>query len=383
MFATRLTTRGLLPLSLIAGLAVSACSDASPLSSSPVVAIDSSSVTPPQPEPTTPPSAPATPAAPAAPTTPTAPAAPAAPTAPPQPTTPPAPASVLVGARLYVNPSSDARHTADAWRATRPADAAQMDKIAAQPQARWIGDWNTNVTADVGGAVAAAQAAGAIPVLVAYNIPQRDCGGLSGGNNVAASQYRQWIDGFAAGIGARRAVVILEPDALANMDCLSSADQQTRLSLIAYAVRAFKALGSTSVYVDAGHAHWQSASTMAKRLVAAGVADATGFSLNISNFVSSADNIAYGQQLSALIGDKHYVIDSSRNGLGPTADAQWCNPAGRALGTRPTTNTGVPGLDAFLWIKTPGESDGACNGGPDAGVWWPEYALGLAQRAAF
>jgi endoglucanase len=33
-------------------------------------------------------------------------------------------------------------------------------------------------------------------------------------------------------------------------------------------------------------------------------------------------------------------------------------------------------------VKPPGESDGECNGGPAAGRWWPEYALGLAQRAS-
>jgi len=76
------------------------------------------------------------------------------------------------------------------------------------------------------------------------------------------------------------------------------------------------------------------------------------------------------------------VIDTSRNGLGPTADNQWCNPAGRALGARPTTATGDPLVDAYLWIKSPGESDGACNGAPAAGVWWADYALGLAQRSA-
>ena len=31
-------------------------------------------------------------------------------------------------------------------------------------------------------------------------------------------------------------------------------------------------------------------------------------------------------------------------------------------------------------VVVPGESDGACNGDPPAGQWWPEYALGLAQR---
>src|SRR5439155_6114024 len=134
------------------------------------------------------------------------------------------------------------------------------------------------------------------------------CGGLSGGNAMTSAAYRQWIDGFAKGIGSPRAAVILESDALADMDCLSAADQQTRPSLIAYAVTALQSLGATAVYVDAGHAGWQSAATMASRLLAAGIADATGFSLNISNFVSDADNLAYGSQLSSLVGGKHFVI---------------------------------------------------------------------------
>jgi len=40
-------------------------------------------------------------------------------------------------------------------------------------------------------------------------------------------------------------------------------------------------------------------------------------------------------------------------------------------------------VDAFLWIKIPGESDGTCQGCPPAGTWWPAYALGLARNAAF
>lgn len=292
-------------------------------------------------------------------------------------------ASVLTGAALYVDPYSNARRTADEWKLTRPADATQMEKIAASPQAKWFGNWNTNVAADVDALVTRVSGAAAVPVLVAYNIPQRDCGGLSGGNATSIDQYKSWINAFAAGIGNRRAVVILEPDALAAMDCLSAGDQQTRVSLLSYAVNALRALAATSVYLDAGHAHWQSASVMATRLSAAGIANAAGFSLNVSNFVSDADNIDYGRQLSTLVSGKHFVIDSGRNGLGPTADGQWCNPSGRALGTRPTTATGIAGLDAFLWIKNPGESDGACNGAPAAGAWIPEYALGLAQRAAY
>lgn len=61
----------------------------------------------------------------------------------------------------------------------------------------------------------------------------------------------------------------------------------------------------------------------------------------------------------------------------------WCNPQGRAIGNLPTTQTGHSLADAFVWVKVPGESDGTCNGGPAAGQWWGEYALGLAKRSPF
>jgi endoglucanase len=188
---------------------------------------------------------------------------------------------------------------------------------------------------------------------------------------------------MAQGIGGRPAIVILEPDALAGITCLSSGDQAMRMSLLSSAVATFKGQAGTKVYLDAGNPSWISASDMASRLTQAGIAKADGFSLNVSNFISTAANVSYGRQLSAMVGGKHFVIDTSRNGLGPTSDGQWCNPSGRALGDRPTLNTGVNGVDGYLWIKYPGESDGTCNGGPTAGQWWADYALGLAQRAAF
>jgi hypothetical protein len=77
------------------------------------------------------------------------------------------------------------------------------------------------------------------------------------------------------------------------------------------------------------------------------------------------------------------VIDTSRNGLGPAPDGDWCNPPGRALGLRPGSATGVSRQDANVWVKRPGESDGPCHGGPPAGAWWADYALGLARRAAY
>jgi endoglucanase len=287
------------------------------------------------------------------------------------------------GRRFYVDPDSAARRQADAWRASRPADAAQMDKIAAQPQAAWFGGWNADVAGDVRALADRAQAAGRVPVVVAYNIPQRDCGAYSAGGASSESAYKSWVRGLADGIGTRTAAVILEPDALAGLDCLSATDRDRRLALLRDAVAVLSAHPGLSVYLDGGHAGWQTATEMAARLRSAGVADAQGFVLNVSNFISSADNAAYGAQVAAQTDGKHFVIDTSRNGLGAAPGGAWCNPAGRALGLRPTDATGVSRQDASLWIKHPGESDGACNGGPAAGQWWADYALGLAQRAAF
>jgi endoglucanase len=288
----------------------------------------------------------------------------------------------LRGATLYVDPASNARRQADAWRTTRPGDAALMDRIANRSQADWFGAWSGDVAAAVDRRVSAASAAGAVPILVAYNIPLRDCGSYSAGGAASADAYRSWIAAFARGIGTRRAIVVLEPDALGLTDCLSAADADVRYSLLSSAVTTLSAQPGVAVYLDAGNSHWRSAADMSARLTRAGVARARGFSLNVSNYNTTANELAYGRDVSSRLGGKTFVIDTSRNGLGPTPDFQWCNAPGRALGAAPTTSTGQSGADAFLWIKRPGESDGTCNGGPPAGQWWADYALGLAARAA-
>jgi endoglucanase len=123
---------------------------------------------------------------------------------------------------------------------------------------------------------------------------------------------------------------------------------------------------------------------MAERLRRVGIGRAQGFALNVSNFNRTTDETAYGHAISRTVGRAHFVIDTSRNGRGPTSERAWCNPPGRALGEPPTAapRGGGWALDALLWIKAPGESDGRCNGGPPAGRWWRDYALGLAARSA-
>ena len=285
----------------------------------------------------------------------------------------------LSGRRLYVDPNSPARKQAAEWQRSRPADAALMRKLSEQPQAIWLGDWNRDVRRESDAIVSRTANAGALPVLVAYNIPNRDCGSHSAGGARGGDAYRRWIIDLARGLKERPAVIILEPDALPANECLPIRLKDERYVLMREAVKALSAAGAF-VYVDAGHAAWKQPSEMADRLRNAGIGDATGFALNVSNYHPTQTNISYGNRLSALVGNKHYVIDTSRNGLG-TAGTQWCNPRRQALGPTPRTNTGQPLVDAYLWIKTPGQSDGACNGGPRAGAWWADYALELSKMA--
>ncbi|MGD0981656.1 MAG: glycoside hydrolase family 6 protein [Solirubrobacteraceae bacterium] len=288
----------------------------------------------------------------------------------------------IAGQKLYVDPNSDAVQAMNqATAAGQTANAALLAKIADQPRAEWFGDWISNPQAAVGSWVSAAAAAGAEPVIVAYDLPWLDCGGYSAGGASSPAAYEAFINGMVAGLAGRRAVVIVEPDALAEVSCLSSSEQASYFQLLTYAVDNLTSDPLAAVYLDSGNSGWQSAATMASRLQQAGIAKARGFSLNVSNFDTTASETAYGEAInSALGGSSHFVIDTSRNGQGP--GSTWCNPPGRGLGTPPTANTGNSQIDAYLWIKDPGESDGTCNGGPGAGQWWTSYALGLASNAA-
>ncbi|GAA4683410.1 glycoside hydrolase family 6 protein [Streptomyces chumphonensis] len=287
---------------------------------------------------------------------------------------------------FWVDPASPAARQVQTWEAAgREEDADLLRLISERPTAVWP---TADAPADdVRRAVEGAEATDTTAVLVAYNIPHRDCGQYSRGGAADAGAYRAYLAEFARAVGDHEAVVVLEPDAVPHLvdGCTPAVHHDERYTLLAEAVERFAALPRTTVYLDAGNPSWiTDPRRLVRPLERSGIAAADGFALNVSNFQTDADVTAYGRRLSAALGGKHFVIDSSRNGNGPLdgrADV-WCNPPGRALGTPPTTETGEPLLDAYLWIKRPGESDGECRGGPPAGRWWAEYALGLARGAA-
>ncbi len=344
----------------------------------------------------------------------------------------------------------------------------------------------------------------AVPVFVAYNIPGRDCSQYSAGGAPSDAAYESWIDSIKAALGNAKAVVLLEPDALANLPgyCGSAYNSafpditnQTRIDDVAYGVKTLESDPNISLYIDAGNSAWQTVGNIAEVLVAADVQQAQGFFLNVSNYqyatnsdyygtwvseciayatqlqgetqssalgytasLTSADNnpqgafnscpnqywnggpandwsgvamspfgvwsesqteaslntagidSRYASMLGTTVPTTHFVVDTSRDGLGPNSmqtyaaapynqpasvistlqSGNWCNPPGTGLGTQPTTDTstvlssldgylpaGTPALlDAYLWVKTPGQSDGQCDAAGGVRAWQDYTAAG-------
>lgn len=289
---------------------------------------------------------------------------------------------------LFVNPQSPAALQVAAWRAAgRIADARTIERIARQPSATWF-TGNRPPQSTAAAVVGASSRRGATAELVLYDIPNRDCGGFSAGGAASSTAYIDLVTRISRGIGHNPVIVILEPDAIdqAASGCLSPAAADARYRQLAQAVSTLKANPNAHVYIDAGNSGWLPVPRLIAPLRESGIRSADGFALNVANFQSTAASTAYGRALSARLGGAHFVIDTSRNGNGPPAGPpgldHWCNPPGRALGPAPTTNTGQRLVDAYLWVKYPGESDGQCRPDqPPAGTWWARYGLALATSS--
>lgn len=405
------------------------------------------------------------------------------------------------------------------WR-----DAFRVSRMVHTPQAVWFTDGTPHeVRRAVRKTTKKAARHRKIPILVAYNLPFRDCSQYSAGGAVGTDEYKAWIDGFARGIGKRKAIVILEPDGLGiipyNHTLYDSdnyewcqptvtdddgevvpapgASAEERYEQLRYAIATLaKHAPKAKVYLDGTHSAWLGVGEAAYRLYRAGFVDGEqkmhGFFVNVSNYRGTSESTIFGTWVSMCLAagtpgvgpdwmwnedlgrpnfdwcpsqydpetgyttvnyspdfvegvtegiqglmdgaeaTVPFVIDTSRNGQGhfdaaPYGDdpydqpddvlsalnaANWCNPPGRGLGLRPAWGD-VDLLDAYLWVKIPGESDGQCDiaGGarawdydaynpwsldadaqltfdplwgqvdPGAGAWFPEQALELVHLA--
>ena len=264
---------------------------------------------------------------------------------------------------LYYDNNSSLEH---AYNGSQGAVRESLAKLR-QPTGVWI----LNDTSWLGDLVR--QAGNEKLVLVAYNINDRDCSGAhSAGGAANADAYRQWARSFADQIGDHSPIVILEPDALPDAGICANTDE--RLDTLRYFVNELKTRTKSTVYLDAGNSTWRSAEEMAAFLMRAGIDQADGIALNTSNYKRTEDEIRFGNDILSRIGmNKGMVIDTSRNGNGPPPGDQWCNPAGRLIGEAPTLNTGIENVDAFLWAKKPGESDGTKGYGNCGDDWIPSH----------
>ena len=221
-------------------------------------------------------------------------------------------------------------------------------------------------------------------------------------------------------------VLVIEPDSLPNLatnlgdpHCGNQATQNAYKAGIAYTINKFKDLNLT-MYLDAAHGGWLGWSNNLVSFVellqsmSFDLNSLRGFTTNVANyqalgkmcpFVSSdgirndyclmgqhqddeccADpcklesqwnagnnELNYVQMVSNAFKTKagyqpHFVIDTGRNGKTSMRQdcSNWCNPRNAGVGIRATSNTAAPDIiDAYYWLKPPGESDGCTQILPD------------------
>lgn len=298
-------------------------------------------------------------------------------------------ASRLSGLDLWDGP-----HSLDGYVALHP----ELQPLANQPIAQWLGDWEQTPQSVMGGYVSAA--GGKTIVVAIYAIPGRDAGGYSSGGFPSQAAYLNWVTQVRNGAGTGNVWYVLEPDALGHANMFSPSVKAERLDTLSQAVTILKSSPNARVYIDCSH--WVSASDTADLLVASNIAACEGFSLNVSNFQTTDSMYTYGdavvaQLVSRGVTGKQYVIDTARNGNGPLTPAfgsagtpwlnagkDWCNPPGRAIGLSPRVPDGRPNCAALLYIKIIGESDGNDPGStffsdyygenaPPAGTFWLKW----------
>ena len=347
------------------------------------------------------------------------------------------------GVEFFLNPEYVAAVEAAAQAV--PAEADLIRKVKQYPTGLWIDSIAqvALVPKWLGEAKKQQEASGhpTLSVFVVYDMPNRDCAAKSSAGELKVSEngearYRtEFIDPIAAHFKAHPElpiVVILEPDSLANLatNLNMPACAEARHAYVdsaVYAIQKF-ALPNVSIYLDAAHAGWlgwdgnrEKAVKIFKQVLkaAGGVDMIRGFATNISNYthLSNRDGMAmestnpcyneliYVKKLAVMLSDhgirdKGFIIDTSRNGKGQVRKVwgSWCNVKGAGLGERPRAEPG-PLVDAYFWVKPPGESDGtsdptqprfdescvspdSAKGAPEAGTWFGSYFLNLVHNAA-
>ncbi|KAM0496344.1 1,4-beta-D-glucan cellobiohydrolase cel6a [Verticillium nonalfalfae] len=321
--------------------------------------------------------------------------------------------------------------------------ATAAAKVADVPTFQWM-DTTAKVPL-IDGALAdirRANAAGGnyAGIFVVYNLPDRDCAAAASNGelsiaNDGINKYKAYIDSIRTVLlkyNDIRTLLVIEPDSLANMvtnmgvaKCSNAAAAYKECTK--YAVQKLD-LPHVAQYLDAGHAGWlgwpanigPAATIFTDIYKEAGKPKSLrGLATNVSNYNAwNATSPAPYTSPNPNYDEKHYVdafapllrqngwdakfiIDQGRSGKQPTGQQEWghwCNALGTGFGLRPTSNTGHPDVDAFVWVKPGGEADGTsdttavrydhfCGSAssmkpaPEAGTWFQAYFEQLLRNA--
>ena len=283
---------------------------------------------------------------------------------------------LTTGTRFFTPPPpSDAvKQGLQLLAAGKVKDAVSFAKMEATPQAVWLtGGTPAQVQKQVKQTMVEATLERAVPVLVVYNLPFRDCGQYSAGGALDTPSYEAWIDGVAAGIGNGQAVVLVEPDGLGvipyNTDINGNAEwcqpsltgtgltpaqaNAARYTQINYAVTKLEQAPSTSVYLDATNSAWLSVGDIAQRLVRAGVQQAQGFVDNVSNYQYTVNSTYFSTWVSDCItyatslapGDFVDCPNQYWNGGPPAWNGVALSPYGVWSDTATAQNLSTAGID--------------------------------------
>jgi len=249
-------------------------------------------------------------------------------------------------------------------------------------------------------------------------------GSCSEGLRQYASEYIDKIaEVLAKYAGQVPVVLVIEPDSLPNLStnqgdprCGNEATKSAYKKGVRYAVKTLaEADPSAAIYLDAGHGGWlgwkDNMQDYVRTIKGLGVSEfLRGFASNVAGYQyvgevcptydyclnnahpehpcctdacgltsqwnPSHNELQYALHLRKAFSENirgftpHMIIDTGRNGMaGMRSDcANWCNIRGAGVGFVATTDTAKPDVvDAYYWLKTPGESDGCTETLPDGG----------------
>ena len=284
-------------------------------------------------------------------------------------TGPPPDLNILNGRyRLYSDPDNAAARWVRAH--LDESDARTVERaIAYSPSARWFTAHERDLTTQVDSHVDAAARDALMPLLVASFAATENC---------QAADSTPSVESLARGIGDEKAIVVLEPGLLGS-ECGA---QNATTGYLSSAVQILSADSPNAFTLVDATANGAGPPEVARRLAAAGLDGADGFTLNVNGYTTAEKLVgtasAIREAVTELTGRSDYLVlaDSARNGA--PVDTT-CNPSGARTG--PTTDfSNDPDSLQQAWITLPGTSDGPCGMAPESrkGDFVPTLAVELA-----